>query len=48
MKQVIDRPQVSDMGCGFGYYEQLEDITLKDFLAEYKKNTGMWGMINDL
>lgn len=45
MKRVIDRPQMSDMGSGFGHIEVPEGTTLKDALNWIRKNTKAWGLI---
>ena len=45
MKRVIDRPQMSDMGSGFGHIEVPAETTLKDALNWIRKNTKAWGLI---
>lgn len=45
MKRVIDRPQMSDMGSGFGHIEVPEGTTLEEALNWIRKNTKAWGLI---
>ena len=37
-KSIVDRPQASDMGDGFGHYEVAPGSTLKEFLKWFKEN----------
>ena len=46
MKKVIERPQQSDMGSGYGYIEGCEGVTLSEVLKWLKANTEAWGTIN--
>ena len=45
MKRVIDRPQVSDMGSGFGHYEDAAGLTLGEALNYLDKNLKSWGTL---
>lgn len=45
MKQIIDQPQKSDMGSGFGHYELDEGLTLGNALKYLQKNLKSWGTI---
>lgn len=45
MRFVIDKPQQSDMGCGFGHIENCENKTLKEVLNWIEKNACDWGII---
>ena len=45
MKEVITRPQKSDMGSGFGYVEGAVDHILKEVLDFYAKNSNSWGTV---
>lgn len=45
MKRVIDVPQKSDMGSGFGHYEGAAGLTLKEVLNYLDKNLKSWGII---
>lgn len=45
MKKVIDIPQKSDMGSGFGHYEGVKGMPLGKILKWIKKNTKTWGII---
>lgn len=45
MKRVIDKPQVSDMGSGFGHIECPEDTTLKEILDWIQANMRTWGTV---
>ena len=44
-KLIIDRPQASDMGNGFGHYKVIPRTTLKEFLKWFKENCKLWGTI---
>ena len=44
-KSIVDRPQASDMGDGFGHYEVAPGSTLKEFLKWFKENCKLWGTI---
>lgn len=45
MKRVIDRPQTSDMGSGFGHYEDAAGLTLREALNYLDKNLKSWGTL---
>jgi len=45
MREIITKPQQSDMGSGFGYLEGANGHTLKEVLDFYKQNTNDWGTI---
>lgn len=45
MKKVIERPQISDMGSGFGSYQFSKNYTLREFLDYYKNTNKTWGTI---
>ena len=45
MKRVIDKPQASDMGSGFGHIEIPEGTTLKEVLDWIYHNAKTWGTI---
>lgn len=45
MKRIIDRPQVSDMGSGFGHIEIEENTTLEEVLRWIQKNAKTWGTL---
>ena len=45
MKRVIDRPQVSDMGSGFGHIEVPENTTLEEVLNWIRANVKSWGTV---
>lgn len=45
MKRIIDRPQKSDMGSGFGHIADCEGISLKDSLKWLEKNLTSWGTL---
>lgn len=45
MEFVIDRPQQSDMGTGFGHIENCENKTLREVLNWIKQNACDWGII---
>lgn len=45
MKRVIDRPQTSDMGSGFGHIEVPAGTTLDKALNWIDKNAKSWGTI---
>lgn len=45
MKQVIDQPQKSDMGSGWGHYEIKEGLTLREALDYLRKNLKSWGTV---
>lgn len=42
-KSIVDRPQRSDMGDGFGHYEVAPGSTLKEFLKWFRENCKLWG-----
>jgi hypothetical protein len=44
-KSIVDRPQASDMGDGFGHYEVAPGSTLKEFLIWFRENCKLWGTI---
>lgn len=46
MRRVIDRPQQSDMGSGFGHMEDCEGVKLSDALNWIEKNLRAWGTIS--
>ena len=46
MKRIIDRPQQSDMGSGFGHIEGCEGVTLSEALDWIEKNNKTWGTIS--
>lgn len=45
MKRIIDMPQKSDMGSGWGHYEFTAGITLREALDELHKTLKPWGTI---
>lgn len=45
MKQVIDVPQASDMGSGYGHYEEVAGLTLEEVLNYLGKNLESWGTL---
>ena len=45
MKKVITRPQASDMGTGYGYFEFQRPTTLSEFLSEFSATSKTWGTI---
>lgn len=45
MKRVIDQPQKSDMGSGWGHYEIKEGLTLREVLDYLRKNLKSWGTV---
>ena len=46
MKRVIDRPQTSDMGSGFGHIEIEQDaVTLEEALKWLQQNQETWGTV---
>lgn len=45
MEKVIIHPQVCDMGSGDGEYKFNKEITLDEFLKEYKTTSNSWGTI---
>ena len=45
MEKIIDVPQKSDMGSGFGHYENINGRTLKEVLDWLEENTKTWGVI---
>ena len=45
MKRVIDKPQTSDMGSGFGHIEFPEGTTLKEMLDWIHRNAKTWGTV---
>ena len=45
MKRVVDEPQKSDMGSGWGHYELPENINLMEVLTELRKTLKSWGTV---
>lgn len=45
IRKIIDRPQKSDMGSGFGHYEISEHTSLAEVLNWIEKNENCWGDI---
>lgn len=46
MKRIIDRPQMSDMGSGFGHIEiEQNAVTLEEALKWLQQNQKTWGTI---
>ena len=45
MERVIDRPQMSEMGNGWGHYELPENIDLMEVLYELRKTLKSWGIV---
>ena len=45
MKRVIDVPQKSDMGSGWGHYEVPAGTTLHEALNELQKTLKSWGTV---
>lgn len=46
MKRVIDKPQMSDMGSGFGHIEiEHNAVTLKEALEWLQQNQKTWGTV---
>ena len=45
MKRIIDRPQISDMGSGFGHIECPENTTLEEILDWIQTNMKTWGTV---
>lgn len=45
MKRVIDQPQKSDMGSGWGHYEFKEGLTLLEVLDYLRKDLKSWGTV---
>lgn len=45
MKRVIDQPQKSDMGSGWGHYEGTDGMNLKEVLDELRKTLKSWGTV---
>lgn len=45
MKRVIDVPQASDMGNGYGHYEEAAGLTLGEVLNYLGKNLKSWGTL---
>lgn len=46
MKRIIDRPQMSDMGSGFGHIEFKQNtVTLEEALKWLQQNRKTWGTI---
>lgn len=46
MKEIILRPQESDMGSGYGYIDGAEFHTLKEVLDFCSENTKTWGVVD--
>ena len=46
MKRVIDCPQQSDMGSGFGHIDGCKGVTLSEVLDWIEKNNKTWGTIS--
>ena len=45
MERIIDRPQISDMGSGFGHITVSTDTTLKEALMWISQNQKTWGTV---
>lgn len=45
MKRIVDRPQMSDMGSGFGHIEISEGTTLEEVLNWIRRNAKTWGTV---
>lgn len=46
MKRIIDRPQISDMGSGFGHIEiEQNAVTLEEALKWLQRNQKTWGVV---
>ena len=46
MKRIIDRPQMSDMGSGFGHIEiEQNAVTLGEALKWLRENQKTWGTV---
>lgn len=45
MERIIDRPQISDMGSGFGHIAVSTDTTLKEALMWISQNQKTWGTV---
>lgn len=45
MKQIIDQPQKSDMGSGWGHFELPEGIALGEVLEWLHKHQKSWGTV---
>ena len=45
IREVITRPQMSDMGSGFGYVEGVVGAPLKEILNFYAENSSNWGTV---
>lgn len=45
MERVIDHPQKSDMGNGYGHYEGIDGMNLREVLDELRKTLKSWGII---
>lgn len=45
MKRIIDIPQKSDMGNGFGHYDNINGTTLEQVLNWLEENIKTWGII---
>lgn len=46
MRRIIDRPQTSDMGSGFGHIEiEQNAITLAEALKWLQRNQKAWGIV---
>lgn len=45
MKRIIDQPQKSDMGSGWGHYEIKEGLTLREVLDYLRENLKSWGTV---
>lgn len=45
LKKIITKPQVCDMGSGFGEYKWDGDCTLGDVLKQLEKDLQDWGTI---
>lgn len=45
MERVIDHPQKSDMGSGYGHYEGIDGMNLGKVLDELCKTLKSWGTV---
>ena len=45
MKRIIDQEQKSDMGSGWGHYENVTGLTLEEVLNYLNKNLKSWGTV---
>ena len=45
LREVVTKPQKSDMGTGFGYVESAYGCSLREIMEFYAKNSRSWGTV---